>query len=1616
MVELENDWLRLRLDPARSGSAWSMIDKATEKDLALCQGYGTRVHPALFEILAGQPIAEGRVDALPVPFELKALRVDETGAATALFSGYPAPALHPVRLEKTCRLKPGRPQVEVDLAFFNEGSTDLPLAFWISSGVRIPEQDCAVFAPTPTGVIRTTALWHEPASHSVIVPRAAGGWTAAVSHLPPHDGLALAAPDSQVDSIWNWLGKFPGFTLGFGALAVTVPPGGVRRYRYTVGLLRGLPRVDGVTADLAGALELDDANVEPGQTRRVTVRLTACEARTARVSLTCRPAGAGGKPAPAAPPQQIELAPGRAAAIEFDVPFETADTLVLAATVTSGADSLRLERPVTVGVPRMLYRRALPRLEGSRFWGQTVGDRPLRPHTRTCDRKVAFPMVPWLAPAAGKRLKVFFIGEVSFNMAVFRDLARRGDFEWDFVQVWGTGDMRTGPYGRAEVERARRKIRRFKPDCILTAGIRYEDAPAELIEDLWRYAIRGGGLVLVGRDEAHCHGIWPGRLAFDAEPEAIDLAAPLKALFDSGIAPSPMGTIRPFRAGEGRIVMLDKQLDCPVLGPWGDEAPRNDLLPRYRGRTELPDWEYHFAQYLQLIRHAAKAEPDTTLRGLDLSGDQLEVRYASAAPRRACLEYEIVSADRLLARRGQANVDLQAGEHTLAVTLAALQANEYVLHAWLLEGPVGQPAAVEGGAGLILRAGHERPVLDFAATCQAPAGERTIDKIEIEGRRQPVPGTVTVTLSAEAASLAGAEVELAWRNGAFDRIVWSRREPLAGRTVVPFTGIAFVPVSHEGAVSVRLWDGDRIVAERAEPVQAWKAGDVAESEMAFLTAAGGEHDWYGTRMMQPWAEREAGLDFTYLRYGLQGAGFPWKRECDNKLNPPIVDERPLREKLAVQLKREFEELGNAYVNMSDEFRLGGEFDWSEPTLQVWRRSLAERYGSVDALNAQWETALASFDEARPVLLEEARRRPDNPSAWIDFRLFMDGRVNRRYEIATEVAAAISPRLKVGDSGAYAPGVGVGINYFTMIRASRFTMTYGGLRSDWVRSFLKEGDVVGVWLGYGWANPVQPWETLFRHYHILAWWGYLLHKRLTAHGTTSLVHLDLTPQKPFREIGRQQHEIRSGLGRLLRHARLAPPHALLPYSQASVYAGAVTGESHEEGANAAVVLLNERKLSYRFVADFPAPDVGAVLAPPALSNRFPSAPDVGAVLAPPALSNRFPSAPDVGAVLAPPALSGDQSSAGSASGAPTRNAAPLLLLFNTDALPPEAAQSYAKAITGGCSVMADAAAGTRDGYGRRLAASLLDAPFGVNRSEAVPLAASRFEPINWTAEASAELRRNSGQMVPALRGLRAEGGIVWARFGSGEPAIVARCTAGGGVAIMVNTRLPWVSSNKVEKALNPEDRPDELSPNETVGRLFDHLLACAGLRPFAGVESGSFKASLISRFDDGRARYFGLAGKAETGRLTVTLPGTGHTYEARSGRYFGCVSRVEDTVKKTDLAKVYAQLPYAVRGLSVKVTPRAAKPGETVTVSGRVMTAEGSPADQFHVVHAEVIDPVGERPAWHQTNLAAPEGRFELVIPLALNAPAGTWRVELRDAATGKRRLIKFNLFFQEPLL
>lgn len=555
---------------------------------------------------------------------------------------------------------------------------------------------------------------------------------------------------------------------------------------------------------------------------------------------------------------------------------------------------------------------------------------------------------------------------------------------------------------------------------------------------------------------------------------------------------------------------------------------------------------------------------------------------------------------------------------------------------------------------------------------------------------------------------------------------------------------------------------------------------------------------------------------------------------------------------------------------------------------------------------------------------------------------MDSRVNRRYEIANEEAAKISHLIRVGESGMYPPAFDVGVNYYTVAQASRFMMTYSGLRADWTRAFLSDDSVAGTWFGYGSQHPRHPWEAMFKGYSILSWWGYL--PKGLPH--MAMIRPDLVPNRRFPEIGRHQIEIQKGIGRLFVQSRPSPPRVFIPYSQSSIYTANALDRDYMAATQVAVRLLAKLSLPYSFIAD-------------------------------------------------------EQATRGKSK----RLKKSLILFPAAESLPAVAARTYANVLRRRCFALADAFTATRDGHGKVLPAGSLDRAFGIRRSNSRVIERPIIAPIEWTDRAPESLLSIKGQMVQAFKKIEASTGVVWANFPDGTPAVVGSSTSFDSLALWLNTSL---SPSKTQRPQSTsKDSKDLLSPNQTIEQVTRFLIQKAGIVSPVRVDPPELRPTLVSEFEKGRTRIYGLLLGGNRGSVKVLLPAKAHTYETRSGKYMGEVDTFDDSFDPSQHARVYVQLPYQVAGISAALDAENKKRGEVIRLSGRIEAKGG--ATESHVLHCELVDPGGARPYYHRKNASAPKGRFELEWPLALNAPPGKWTLEMRDAASGVTRSLTFEV-------
>ena len=140
-------------------------------------------------------------------------------------------------------------------------------------------------------------------------------------------------------------------------------------------------------------------------------------------------------------------------------------------------------------------------------------------------------------------------------------------------------------------------------------------------------------------------------------------------------------------------------------------------------------------------------------------------------------------------------------------------------------------------------------------------------------------------------------------------------------------------------------------------------------------------------------------------------------------------------------------------------------------------------------------------------------------------------------------------------------------------------------------------------------------------------------------------------------------------------------------------------------------------------------------------------------------------------------------------------------------------------------------------------------------------------------------------------------------------------------------------------------------------------------------------------------------------IVVEMPREAHLYNSRTGKYHGLARRLRDRFDPAT-ARIYAALPYKIKKLSARALGKL-RAGADARV--RIdLAVEGGVAGE-HIIRCDVYDPKGKWASYYSKNVVTDGGRGELTIPFAQGDPAGSWRLELRDAVSGQKAKVRLKV-------
>jgi hypothetical protein len=1164
----------------------------------------------------------------------------------------------------------------------------------------------------------------------------------------------------------------------------------------------------------------------------------------------------------------------------------------------------------------------------------------------------------WASPLAGGPIKTLVAIRTFLRSGDMVDLAQRLELDYDLVHTGYAGDEAVSETGR----RAMRRLDASAYEVYVVAN-RASDV---LLKTIRQRVEAGAGLVVV---EGFAQGT---KFAPRQEWHAVDSTHVLRAGIPWELMPEQiLAAIETAHIGRGRAVRLVFPKDKARV--WG-LLPSENSMDAYKTR-QFEYWEWWHSLLARSIVWAARRESNARLRLLRTTPTSITLG-ADGPPPDARLRVALRSAREIrfdgprlrwppqtisLAADGTASVAIPADmpTGTLLADAVLLDAHGATVTWGSLAAEIPQRVAISqlhmdrdgygtgDVASLSLTLTAKQPVQAAVEARLVDAFGRVVSKVERTERLGPAPRALTLGLVC--------------------------RQPLC--------------VLHRGVVRVR-------VAGR-EQDSAWV--DVLVPEMGPATAAA---DFVATTwspgmthpaLLAQFAARVRALGFNSQfasnlyatsEHGLPVGGYMappagvFRQEKPSPggirpqclSNPVVVQKYTHSAREAAERQRPY---GMYAVGITDEAFLTSRHQRDEvcfcPLCQArFRRWLQQRYRCLAALNAEWGTRYASWDEVRGARTEDVRGK-ENFAPFVDFRTFMTDVWIEACKTATDAYHQAAPGVPVGHTNTFGAEPFNGNDYWKL--ATQVGFGWGQEYSEAIkpqgqkaifeiwRSFVETPEArrsrspngrpesAAPFFNYGWigyahsvaAAHYEPWWLALHGARGLSW--YAVNSMDVARGTSwSLVYPDLRLTPYSQAAAEGLRDLRAGCGKLLMEYTREEPQIALLWSYASM-----------------LVAWCESRCEEPEPAERPGSD--------SFVTHYRSALNLRQHVDELQLDYNY-LAPDQ--IVSADAL---------------RRYRLMCLPFSV-AVAPAVVEKLRAYVEQGGVLLGDLRCLRTDEHGRPVAGDgALGQLFGVKRSGVdVNYGPSR---VKFTAAAAGLDLRGREVELCGREPLVATTAQTLAAHATGEPAVLVQ-THGKGLAVYLNFCLP------------------EFDPTTRV--LLAQLTRQAGIRPAASVHSltGQEPPRCYERNTFRRGPVTVHAFIRDHRRCTDQDPvrfqfqQPAHVYDVRAGRYVGHTAVAQARLAPGETV-VYACLPYRVTGVQV-VVPRQATAGAALCVGLAVRADSATCGD--HVLHVDVLAPDG-KPVWPYTrNVLALTGRADVEIPLAFNDSAGRWTVRARDVLTG----------------
>ena len=1584
-VLMENRFVQLMIDPHRGGIIESVFHKAARRQLTHARPDSPDFPGGLLEDHNWAPYYS--YARFPYTADLRTF----PDRAVLVLRGKGREEMYRfTEIVKTLTLHRDRASLDVAYEYRNEPSsmTEFTYAWWIHNVLAVAGEKNTFFVPSTRGINRFP--WRASPDMRPFdnwVYNTSRGWAGVLGESGA--GAAVETDLRTLKCFYTWYGRHMA-TLEWRLVKQVVGPGKSIRTTARFLFVRGLKELAGAGEGFAGSIS-PSAEVAPKVESRFEARLFSDRARSADCVASVQRV-AEGKPRVIGRGSAM-FGPGDTKSWTWNASLGPG-TYRLLLTVTGGKTRATFERPLIVGQPDVAYAQKpdVPRLADAKPDSAT-GKLP----RHDLSFKIQTPHQKWAKPLPGGPIKAFILVDVGEQREIV-ELAQRLDLEVETVKVRSAlsnanyryrGDRSITNLGDAQARMLHILLKR-KFDVFVIGGMSWPGHfDAAIRGAITRQVREGAGLVWIG--EGGCevlddrgrpmlpvvrasHRQWttfqlPRPATPDAPPAEKNLAGMMPLAIQGRLLAHPYTkTTGDVHVAARRRGARTKPLPVLVTGAYGKgrtvaaawdnryyggrPTSPGRLLPTFTLHRTLrkanpsgPYWEHWYALLARVVVWAAGREAPMRLVRAQVSPDE---------PKRMRVETAGAAGDCKLRVSWQDEVGEEVGVTVLTHRDAV--ANKDGL-TWTFAVPDYVPAG-PAYAHLFLRDAKDR-ALDWGAAAFGMTGPVRLVRIDqprpFVSHGKPVGATAVVRRQGKRTGL---RLEVRAADG-YGREI--KRETIAlpdrGEEVsVPITCPTVRALGGQLKLDLVLRDDGRVYVGRAvtfgltrvQPARGPRLvvwGMDLGSRQAYVNALGARRaralgmdavlDGYN-RINSP-AYRvtvEGGVQYHPLNVlSIRPAGYHASKQAygetgDKKhlIRKPCLDDPKDRAELIKWLRKtcaaQLANGGALDYCLGDEMSLSHysqyfDFCFHPSTKARFRQWLKKKYGTLVALNAEWDAKHADWNQVEPMTYKEAKSAK-NPAAWGEFRTYMEVATAEFFALIQKTLSELDPRSNISLSGTQSPVAGNGMDWWLMSRAVPLWHSYNTSNMLQARRSFSPWQCDEPWYaGYWRENPGMVrdmWWCLFHNCSgVSAWY------------TPIFFYPDMTFTRSGEHLRDNWKELKAGIWQQVRALRIERPKVAVHYSQASIHATFLRGTPKDvhNAWEGWLRSLEDVGVPYNFVS-YEQIELGELM----------------------------------------------------------RAGYRALILPCSVALSSKEVKAIREFVAAGNMVIADAHPGLTTETCRPVSRDSIVRLFGARRLGKAPGNA-----IDLRVGKAVALSRMRAIDRLALAGAKAQGTSATA----GVPVFLHR-RLGRGTAILLNAD---VSSYPTERKIGRE-------PERHWRRWLGQTLAAAWVTPSALLRAQGDKLPHVEvvRYTDesGRPVLYGLLEAllpdAKPQRLEIELSGreSGLVYDVGAGRMVSRTPRVT-TVLHPHPVRLYAVLDAPVK---VKALPAAeARRGEDAIIA---FAFTGCRLNQ--AVRCEVTDAAGRRRPEYSAVVIAPAGRGQLRIPLAVNDPKGSWRINLTHILTG----------------